>query len=169
MGLYLTLESFQKLHAPFKFYIRFCFIFSIILGCLILYNISVSQTDMNCWLKILVRIFLVLGIVLKSYAEYSCLKHNMKKFTDKEFRTLKIFILIKFIFRSVLTVFFFIIFIGYTMVEVEYQKLFAKEVEDLKQIALLDEEILRSEKAIVERWGKFSGHSGEYTKYNKKK
>ncbi len=55
------------------------------------------------------------------------------------------------------------------MIEVEYQKLLAKEVEDLKQIALLDEEILRSEKAIVEKWGKFSGRSGEYTKYNKKK
>ncbi len=106
MGLYLTLESFKKMHAPFKFYIRFCFIFSIILGCLILYNISISQTDMNYWLKILVRIFLVLGIVLKSCAEYSCFKHNMKKFTGKEFRALKIFIVIKFIFYSVLTVFF---------------------------------------------------------------
>ncbi len=109
---YGLLKRMKKIRSPFKLYIIICFLLPTIFGCLILYSISINQMDYIYLLKFFSRIFLFAGVVLKAYSEYDCLNKNLKDFTDKEVITLKNFIVIKFFFRGLLTIFCFIVFIG---------------------------------------------------------
>ena len=149
--LYLLIEKFQLLIPKIELYVNIWFILSGVFGILIIYCIYTNQVYAIYWLKFFSKIFLFVGVGLKSYSDYICLKLNVKKFTDQEFNILKKFLFVKYFFRGLLVVIGFILFIQFMILQYRYLDLLDKHIKYTEQLESLDKEILELKVLIKEQ------------------
>ena len=109
-NIYLTAEKFYTLVPSLKVEVIFLFIFAGLFNTLSAYFLATSQIQISIILKVISRLFFIIGAYFIYKNENLCLVKNQNIFNSLEFIFLKKFIVISFIYKNVviLLLFFFV-------------------------------------------------------------